>query len=155
MYGLEDPLDSPDFDPIAFINQNFPTGRVTHPTRTFSKSLIVSRLFHFFSYLTISLYYLLHRIILGWAWHICRRYFVSNFYTRWGNFESCPSTEHGRKASIEGDRCNCRSCWCSFVSCLLMSHLILWRDGFFLVLYEALLLSLSLIILSSLLCWFM
>ena len=26
MYGLEDPLDSPDFDPIAFINQNFPTG---------------------------------------------------------------------------------------------------------------------------------
>jgi hypothetical protein len=25
MYGLEDPLDSPDFDPIAFINQNFPT----------------------------------------------------------------------------------------------------------------------------------
>lgn len=52
MYGLEDPLDSPDFDPIAFINQNFPTGRVTHPTRTFSKSLIVSRLFDFFSNLT-------------------------------------------------------------------------------------------------------
>ena len=26
MYGLiEDPLDSPDFDPIAYINQNFPT----------------------------------------------------------------------------------------------------------------------------------
>ena len=56
MYGLEDPLDSPDFDPIAFINQNFPTGRVTHPTRTFSKSLIVSRLFDFFSYLPTCYY---------------------------------------------------------------------------------------------------
>lgn len=30
MYSLEDPLDSPDFDPIAFINQNFPTGNIKY-----------------------------------------------------------------------------------------------------------------------------